>query len=60
MLDECRAVYKNFAAEHVGTIGRLSGIEDTEVRTELVTASQGAQSVEVFDEILKGLEEQAA
>lgn len=60
VLDECRAVYKNFAAEHVGTISRLSGIEDTEVRTELVTASQGAQSVEVFDEILKGLEEQAA
>ena len=60
VLDECRSVYKSFIAEHIETVHRLSGVEDTETRTELVTASQGAQSAEVFDEILKGLEEQAA
>lgn len=60
VLEECLKTYANFIAEHIETIKRLSGVEDDELRTEMITAAQGAQSAEVFDEILKGLEEQAA
>ncbi len=60
VLTECRSVYRGFVEEHVETVRRLAGTDDTDARAEMVSSARASQSSAVFDEILKDLEDQAA